>query len=958
VSAISQPLASVFPLKISANARYLVGADDKPWRIKSEFAWLLATRASPSDIDTYLADRKAKGFNAFTVFNIDRITEQDVARSNVNGDQPFLTANDFSTPNDAYFDYVDMMVDKAGAQGFAVLMFYTYAGYNGGNQGWYHVVAQPQNTKAVCYNFGRYLANRWKNKPNIFLMAGGDYTMPPGEARDRMHEIHRGLREGGCTHLGGSEWGDPDTLVTDQAGYTYGPTASSDLNLNSWYGEGVGYSGRVYQTADRAWSNTPTLPSYIEESMQGYGHYVPLDSTRPSIRKYQHWSVLAGGTAGSNWGLFELANQFIDGEWQVQLNDIMALDQQKALALYDSIPWWTMRPSGTRTDYAGRNLIVSTNNQDDSFIASSLSSDGSLLMAYVPPTGTGQRSFNVDLRSLSGDARARWWNPTTGKYANITGGAYTLANTIASQSFTTPGDNGTGSNDWMLVLDSNGTTNNSAPTIATAAAIDANPVTGTTARLSALGADDGGESALTYTWTASPTTAAFSVNANNAAKSTVITFSKAGAYTLTVTVKDSQGNTATSSVSASVSQVLTSITVSPTSASVLPNNTRQFSATAADQFGTGLSSQPSFTWTTSGGGSISTSGLFTAGGSTGGPFTITAAASSKSGTASVTVANAGSSSAVYQVNAGGSAVGSFSADQFATGGATASYTNTVDASAANAAPAGVYQSERYGDFSYGFGGLVAGNKYTVRLHFAELYFSAADMRVFNVTVNGAQVLSNFDVYSIAGKNKAVVRDFVATASSNGQIVVQYWSVKNNAKASGIELLSSTGGGSGSTPPTDPPPSPPDPTTPPLYRINSGGSSTGSFSADQFVTGGATASYANAVIDASAANAAPAGVYQAERYGDFSYAFGGLIAGKQYTVRLHFAETYFTAADMRVFNVTVNGAQVLGNFDLYAVAGKNTAIVRDFVATPGSNGQIVVQYWSVKNNAKASGIELF
>ena len=83
--------------------------------------------------------------------------------------------------------------------------------------------------------------------------------------------------------------------------------------------------------------------------------------------------------------------------------------------------------------------------------------------------------------------------------------------------------------------------------------------------------------------------------------------------------------------------VLTTISVSPSSASVTTGGTKQFSATALDQFGQPLNPQPTFTWTVSGGGTISASGLFTAGSAAGGPFTVTAASGSVSGTASVTV---------------------------------------------------------------------------------------------------------------------------------------------------------------------------------------------------------------------------------------------------------------------------------------------------------------------------------
>lgn len=83
--------------------------------------------------------------------------------------------------------------------------------------------------------------------------------------------------------------------------------------------------------------------------------------------------------------------------------------------------------------------------------------------------------------------------------------------------------------------------------------------------------------------------------------------------------------------------VFTSIGVTPSSASVPVTTTQQFTATAYDQFNQPLSPQPVFTWSVSGGGTISSSGLFTAGATTGGPFTVTAASGGLSGTASVTV---------------------------------------------------------------------------------------------------------------------------------------------------------------------------------------------------------------------------------------------------------------------------------------------------------------------------------
>ena len=181
---------------------------------------------------------------------------------------------------------------------------------------------------------------------------------------------------------------------------------------------------------------------------------------------------------------------------------------------------------------------------------------------------------------------------------------------------------------------------NAPPSVVTAASAAPSPVTGTTTVLSVLGDDDGGEASLTYTWSTTgipPAGVTFSANGSNAAKNTVATFTKAGTYAFQVTIRDAGSLTTTSGVSVTVTQTLTVIGVAPLSASVVISATQPFTATASDQFGTAMSPPPAIAWSVSGGGAISTSGLFTAGSLGGGPFVVTAASGAVSGTASVTV---------------------------------------------------------------------------------------------------------------------------------------------------------------------------------------------------------------------------------------------------------------------------------------------------------------------------------
>ena len=117
------------------------------------------------------------------------------------------------------------------------------------------------------------------------------------------------------------------------------------------------------------------------------------------------------------------------------------------------------------------------------------------------------------------------------------------------------------------------------------------------------------------------------------------------------------------------------------------------------------------------------------------------------------------------------------------------------------------------------------------------------------------------------------------------------------------------------------------------QSNSGGGDY-SFVADEDFSGGGPNSPVTATINLTqpGANAAPMGVYQYGRAGAFTYTIPGLTAGSTYTVLLHFAETYFTAAGSREFNVAINGTTVLTNLDVYATVGKDAALLETFTAT--------------------------
>ncbi len=156
------------------------------------------------------------------------------------------------------------------------------------------------------------------------------------------------------------------------------------------------------------------------------------------------------------------------------------------------------------------------------------------------------------------------------------------------------------------------------PTVVNAASANPNPVTGTTTNLTVLGADAAGPMSLTYTWavTSAPAGAAiptFSSNGSNASQNTTATFYLAGNYTFQVTITGPSGLTAASSVTVIVVETPTSLSLTPGNVTLANGATQQFTATALDQFGQPLTAQLAFTWqVTRGGGTISSTGLYTA----------------------------------------------------------------------------------------------------------------------------------------------------------------------------------------------------------------------------------------------------------------------------------------------------------------------------------------------------------
>src|SRR5262245_39040731 len=258
--------APEFPLRVSANGRFLVDQQNRPWRVQADAAWLMSSQATPAEVDTYLATRRAQGFNSFylsAMVHQDGYGAAPDAPNDARGDPPLATPGDFSTagasPESArYWEWIDSIIRKAADQHLAVMLSYTYLGWSGGDMGWYQEV-QAQPSIQSLHDWGMWLGNRYKDDPNIIWFGLGDFTPPAGsEGSQRVNAIAEGIKDAGATQLFMAESGPPDSLPSETDFGTI-------VDMNSFYGYGPEGRGAVYVTADRAWRVAPSIPAWIEE---------------------------------------------------------------------------------------------------------------------------------------------------------------------------------------------------------------------------------------------------------------------------------------------------------------------------------------------------------------------------------------------------------------------------------------------------------------------------------------------------------------------------------------------------------------------------------------------------------------------------------------------------------------------------------------------------------------------
>ena len=431
-----------YPLKVSANGRYLVDQNNTPFLIVGDSPQGLMSRLSEEQAESYFADRQAHGFNAAGWIDVSctgRDYPANPEGSTYDGIRPFTgfvsggtdsKHYDLTKPNETYFTRLDHIVMLAAKHGILAFLDPVET------VGWLPTLRN--NGLTTAYAYGQYLGRRYKHFPNVAWLSGNDFNDWKNPNDDALAQaVAKGIKSVDSRHIQTVE------LNYDTSSSFDDPTWVPIISLNSTYTYSPTYMQMLH-----SYNQTPVAPTYLVEAhydLEDVGH--PPDFGTPSVlRREEYWAMLSGGK-GQFYGN-RYTWTFAPG-WESHIDTIGVAQLTIWRTFFSSLPWQDLVPDQAHTvvtaglgTYGNPQTRVS---QSDYCTVSS-TPDGSFVLAYMPTA----RTITVNMASLKAPANAKWFDPTNGTYRTIPGGPFANAGT---RQFTPPGNNSDGDSDWVLLLD-------------------------------------------------------------------------------------------------------------------------------------------------------------------------------------------------------------------------------------------------------------------------------------------------------------------------------------------------------------------------------------------------------------------------------------------------------------------------------------------------------------------------
>ena len=448
IAGLSQVLAQqTGKLAVSANHRFLKYQDGKPFFWLGDTGWLLFTKLTRTEAETYLETRRKQGFNVIQVMVVHDVEDVnaygDSALINKNISRPAVTPGNLSSNAKQYdyWDHADYIINLAAKKGLYVALVPV----------WGSVVKSGHVTSKQAAVYASFLADRYKSKPNIIWMNGGD--IPGSDSTEVWNTIGNTINKKDINHLitfhprgrtpssqwfHDQKWLDFNTFQSGHRRYDQDTSAKEKLHYgeDNWKYVDVDYALKPVK---------PTLdaePSY-EGIPQGLHDTLEVRWKDKDVRRYGYWSVFAGafgytygnnsvmqflkaGEKGSAYGAKEL--------WADAIHNPGAQQMVYLKKLMLSRPFFERIPD--------QSLIAGQNGEKYNRLIATRGTKYAYIYTY-----TG-RTIPVAMGKIRGaKVKASWYNPRNGKTSVI--GTF---NNKGTHKFNPPGDEKEG-NDWVLILD-------------------------------------------------------------------------------------------------------------------------------------------------------------------------------------------------------------------------------------------------------------------------------------------------------------------------------------------------------------------------------------------------------------------------------------------------------------------------------------------------------------------------
>ena len=418
----------VYPLKVGPTRRYLVDQRNVPFMVVGDSPQGLTVNVSVAEAEAFLANRGAAGYNSMWV-NLLCIICNSVAGGRTDGTtfdgiSPFEPPGDLSSPNEAYFARVDRIVGLAEKYGIVLFLNPIETA------GWLEVLRS--NGVKRSYDYGRYLGKRYGKVPNIVWFHGNDFqTWRNRSDTELVQAVARGIKAAASSQLHTVELNylvssslDDESwrpLIKLDAVYTYRPTYAELL---------------------KEYNRPGFLPTVMVEANYEFEGAYPTDLQ--TLRRQEYWTMLSGAS-GHFYGN-KYTWQFLE-DWRDHLNSPGSRQMAYATKFFAGKPWFRLVPDQQHkvvTTGYGTFTSRGSNNEND-YVTAASTPDGKLVIAYLPET----RTVTVDMGELAGRAWARWYDPTNGTSAVLSGSPFPNR---GLRQFNPPGENSERDGDWVLVL--------------------------------------------------------------------------------------------------------------------------------------------------------------------------------------------------------------------------------------------------------------------------------------------------------------------------------------------------------------------------------------------------------------------------------------------------------------------------------------------------------------------------